>query len=307
MHKAGDDAEEARLMRSLLFVPGDSERKLEKGFGAGADVVIVDLEDSVAAANKAAARSIAAGFTSNQRQKTSSAVYVRVNDLLTGLTDDDLAALVPAKPDGIMLPKSNSGQDVQQLAAKLRVHEAENGLPDGGIRILPIITETAAGVLAAASYAGASARLAGLTWGAEDLSAAIGARSARDASGRYTDVFRLARTMTILAAGAAEVAAIDTVFPDFRDMDAFEAECREAERDGFTGKMAIHPAQVPVINAAFTPSAEAVERSQAIVDAFAAAGNPGVVGIDGKMYDRPHLRLAERLLARAKAAARISV
>ncbi|MDX8492664.1 CoA ester lyase [Mesorhizobium sp. VK22B] len=289
-------------MRSLLFVPGDSERKLEKGFAAGADVVIVDLEDSVAAANKAQARTIAASFISSKRQQTGSAVYVRVNDLSTGLTDDDLAALVPVRPDGIMLPKSNSGQDVQQLAAKLRVYEAENGLPDGGIGILPIITETAAGVLAATSYAGASGRLVGLTWGAEDLSAAIGARSARDDSGRYTDVFRLARAMTILAAGAAEVAAIDTVFPDFRDMAVFEAECREAERDGFTGKMAIHPAQVPVINAAFTPSAEAVSRSQAIVAAFAAAGNPGVVGIDGKMYDRPHLRLAERLLARAKAA-----
>ncbi|TIR25867.1 MAG: CoA ester lyase [Mesorhizobium sp.] len=288
-------------MRSLLFVPGDSERKLEKGFEAGADVVIVDLEDSVAGANKGAARAVAAGFISNQRRRTGPAVYVRVNDLSTGLTDDDLAALVPAKPDGIMLPKSNSGQDVQQLAAKLRVHEAENGLPDGGIKILPIITETASGVLAAASYGGASARLAGLTWGAEDLSAAIGARAARDENGRYTDVFRLARAMTILAAGAAEVAAIDTVFPDFRDMASFEKECREAERDGFTGKMAIHPAQVPVINAAFTPSAEAVARSRAIVDAFAAAANPGVVGIGGKMYDRPHLRLAERLLARAKA------
>ncbi|MDG4904502.1 MULTISPECIES: CoA ester lyase [unclassified Mesorhizobium] len=289
-------------MRSLLFVPGDSERKLEKGFGAGADVVIVDLEDSVAAGNKAAARKVAANLIAGHRQQTSSDIYVRVNDLSTGLTDDDLAALVPVKPDGIMLPKSNSGQDVQQLAAKLRVHEAESGLPDGGIKILPIITETASGLLAAASYAGASSRLAGLTWGAEDLSAAIGARSARDESGRYTDVFRLARATTILAAGAAEIAAIDTVFPDFRDMAAFEAECREAERDGFTGKMAIHPAQVPVINAAFTPSPESVERSRAIVDAFAAAGNPGVVGIDGKMYDRPHLRLAERLLARARAA-----
>ncbi|MER8675556.1 MULTISPECIES: CoA ester lyase [unclassified Mesorhizobium] len=289
-------------MRSLLFVPGDSEKKLDKGFGAGADVVIVDLEDSVAPQNKAAARDIAARFIAGNRQQTSSAIYIRVNDLSTGLTDDDLAALVPAKPDGIMLPKSNSGQDVQQLSAKLRVHEAENGLPDGGIKILPIITETAAGVLAAATYAGASARLAGLTWGAEDLSAAIGARAARDDNGRYTDVFRHARTMTILAAGAAEVAAIDTVFTAFRDMAVFEAECTEAERDGFTGKMAIHPAQVPVINAAFTPSAQAVQRSQAIVAAFEAAGNPGVVGIDGKMYDRPHLRLAERLLARAKAA-----
>jgi citrate lyase subunit beta/citryl-CoA lyase len=302
MHAPGDDDEKGSLMRSLLFVPGDSEKKLEKGFGAGADVVIVDLEDSVAPQNKATAREIAARFIAGNRQQTSSAIYIRVNDLSSGLTDDDLAALVSAKPDGIMLPKSNSGQDVQQLSAKLRVHEAENGLPDGGIKILPIITETAAGVLAAATYAGASARLAGLTWGAEDLSAAIGARAARDENGRYTDVFRFARTMTILAAGAAEVAAIDTVFPGFRDMAAFEAECVEAERDGFTGKMAIHPAQVPVINAAFTPSAEAVERSQAIVAAFEAAGNPGVVGIDGKMYDRPHLRLAERLLARARAA-----
>ncbi|TPK42779.1 CoA ester lyase [Mesorhizobium sp. B2-5-4] len=289
-------------MRSLLFVPGDSERKLERGFGTGADVVIVDLEDSVAPQNKAPAREIAARFILERRGQTNSAIYVRVNDLSTGLTDDDLAALVAARPDGIMLPKSNSGQDVQQLAAKLRVREAENDLPDGSIKILPIITETPAGVLAAATYAGTSARLAGLTWGAEDLSAAIGARAARDDHGAYTDLFRHARLTTILAAGAAEVAAIDTVFPNFRDMAAFAAECAEAERDGFTGKMAIHPDQVPVINAVFTPSAEAVRQSAAIVAAFEAAGNPGVVGIDGKMFDRPHLRLAERLLARARAA-----
>ncbi|TIW52132.1 MAG: CoA ester lyase, partial [Mesorhizobium sp.] len=153
-------------MRSLLFVPGDSERKLEKGFAAGADVVIVDLEDSVATGNKRLARDIAARFIAGHRNQTASVIYVRVNDLSTGLTDDDLTALVAAAPDGIMLPKSNSGQDVQQLSAKLRVHEAENGLPDGAIRILPIITETPAGVLTAATYAGASARLAGLTWGA---------------------------------------------------------------------------------------------------------------------------------------------
>ncbi|MBZ9677184.1 HpcH/HpaI aldolase/citrate lyase family protein [Mesorhizobium sp. ES1-1] len=289
-------------MRSLLFVPGDSERKLEKGFAAGADVVIVDLEDSVAPANKALARQIAAHFINERRSQSGPAIYVRVNDLTTGLTDEDLAALVPAKPDGIMLPKSNNGQDVQHLSAKLRVGEAENGLPDGAIRILPIITETPAGVLAAATYAGTSKRLAGITWGAEDLSAAIGARTARDEHGRYTDVFRLARTMTILAAGAAEVAAIDTIFPNFRDLAGLAAECAEAERDGFTGKMAIHPDQVPVINAAFTPSAEAVDQSSAIVAAFEAAGNPGVVGIGGRMFDRPHLRLAERLLARARAA-----
>ncbi len=302
MRPAGDDAEEAGLMRSLLFVPGDSERKLEKGFAAGADVVIVDLEDSVALQNKEAARRVAAAFVSAVERPPSPAVYIRVNDLSTGLTDADLAALMPTRPDGIMLPKSNGGQDIQQLSTRLRVHEARNGIEDGSTRILPIITETAAGVLAAATYAGASGRLSGLTWGAEDLSAAIGAHGARDGEGRYTGVFRLARAVTILAASATEVAAIDTVFTDFHDMAALEAECREAERDGFTGKMAIHPAQVPVINAAFTPSADAIAQSVAIVEAFAAAGNPGVVGLDGRMVDRPHLRLAERLLARAKAA-----
>jgi citrate lyase subunit beta/citryl-CoA lyase len=289
-------------MRSLLFVPGDSERKLEKGFASETDVVIVDLEDSVAPANKQAARRIAADFVTARRGGTRAAVYVRVNDLTTGLTDDDLAALVPVRPDGVMLPKSNGGPDVQLLSAKLRVHEAEAGLPDGGIRILPIVTETAAGVFAAGTYAGASDRLSGLTWGAEDLSAAIGARTARDAAGRYTQVFQFARAVTILAASSAEVAAVDTVFPNFRDSAGFAAECAEAERDGFTAKMAIHPDQVPVINAAFTPSREAVEHSAAVVAAFTAAGNPGVVGIEGKMVDRPHLRLAERLLARAQAA-----
>lgn len=289
-------------MRSLLFVPGDSEKKLEKAFSCDADAVIVDLEDSVAPQAKRAARAVAATFLAARGKAAGPAVFVRVNDLASGLTDDDLAALVPAGPSCIMLPKSNGGQDVQRLSARLRLHEAENGLPDGKIAILPIITETATGVLAAASYAPADARLCGITWGAEDLSASIGARRARDEAGNHTDVFRLARAMTILAASAADVAAIDTVFPAFGDMAAFEAECADAERDGFTGKMAIHPAQVPVINAAFTPSREAVEHSVAVVAAFAAAGNAGVVGIEGKMYDRPHLRLAERLLRRAKAA-----
>jgi citrate lyase subunit beta/citryl-CoA lyase len=301
MRAAGDDAQEARLMRSLLFVPGDSERKLEKGFASEADVIIVDLEDSVAPANKQAARELAAEFISAQAQRRAS-VYVRVNDLSSGLTDDDLAVLVPTRPDGIMLPKAGGGQDVQQLSAKLRVHEAEAGLADGAIKILPIITETAAAVFTASTYAGASPRLSGLTWGAEDLSAAIGARTARDETGRYTDVFRLARSVTLLAAAATDVAAVDTVFPNFRDAAGFAAECAAAERDGFTAKMAIHPDQVPVINATFTPTREAVERSMAIVAAFEAAGYPGVVSLDGKMLDRPHLKLAERLLARARTA-----
>lgn len=201
-----------------------------------------------------------------------------------------------------MLPKSNSGEDVARLAVRLRVHEAEAGIADGATRILPIITETPAGVLNAGTYAGASERLSGLTWGAEDLSAEIGAAATRDEDGRYTDVFRFARISTILAACAAEVAPIDTVFPNFRDEEAFHRDCLEGARDGFTGRMAIHPVQVPVINAVFTPSPEAVAEARAVVDAFAAAGNPGVVAIDGKMYDRPHLKRAERLLARAGAA-----
>lgn len=293
-------------MRSLLFVPGDSEKKLEKGFSSGADVVIVDLEDSVAPSNKEAARRIASDFLAAGAGTRRPLVYIRVNDLSTDLTDEDLAVLTGVHPDGIMLPKSTSGADVQRLSAILRVHEANHGLPDGGISIIAIATETAASLFSGATYAGTSARLAGLTWGAEDLSAAIGARSARDADGRYTDVFRLARTVTLLAASSAEVSAIDTIYPDFRDLAGLEAECAEAERDGFTAKMAIHPAQVPVINAAFTPSGEAIEHSAAVVAAFEAAGNPGVVGIGGKMYDRPHLRLAERLLARARAAGAIS-
>lgn len=286
-------------MRSLLFVPGDSERKLAKGFASEADAVIVDLEDSVALANKEAARKTAASFIAGESHNTRAQIFIRVNDLTTGLTDGDLAEIVKARPHGIMLPKSNSGQDVQRLSSMLRVHEAEAGIEDGVIRILPLMTETPAGVFTGGSYAGCSPRLAGLTWGAEDLSAAIGARSARDAAGVYTDAFRLARAVTLLAAAAADVAAVDTVFPDFRNLTVFEKECAEAERDGFTAKMAIHPDQVAVINAAFTPSPEAIERAHAVIDAFAAAGNPGVVAVDGKMYDRPHLRLAERLLARA--------
>ena len=284
-------------MRSLLFVPADSEKKLARGLGSGADALIVDLEDSVALANKEAARRMAAEFIAANRNGP--ALYVRVNDLASGLTDADLAAVVKAGPAGIMLPKSNSGADVARLDVRLRVHEAEGGIADGTTRIVPIITETPAGVLAAASYAGASARLAGLTWGAEDLSAEIGAAATRDETGGYTDLFRFARLSTILAATAAEVAPIDTVFPNFRDEAAFLRDTSEGARDGFTGRMAIHPAQVPVINAVFTPSAEAVAEARAVVEAFTNAGNPGVVAIDGKMYDRPHLKRAERLLARA--------
>lgn len=284
-------------MRSLLFVPGDSERKLEKALGSSADVLIVDLEDSVAAAAKNDARRAAAAFIAS-RQARAAVLYVRVNDLSTGLTEDDLSAAMPARPAGIMLPKSSSGDDVIQLSAMLRAHEAHNGIEDGATRIVPIITETAMGVLSAASYRNTTPRLAGLTWGTEDLSAAVGARSARDEDGRYTDLFRHARTMTLLAASAAQVPAIDTVYPDFRNETGFRTECGEAERDGFTAKMAIHPAQIAPINEVFTPSSGAVAEAEKVVAAFREAGDPGVLAIDGKMYDRPHLRLAERILQR---------
>lgn len=286
-------------MRSLLFVPGDSQRKLDRSLEAAADALILDLEDSVSRSGKAKARETSAAFITANRETSRSKLYVRVNDLTSGMIGDDLAAIVPVRPHGIMLPKACGASDVEHLSLRLRIQEAANGLKDGEIRILPIVTETAASVLATASFGPRLARLAAITWGAEDLSAAIGARSVRDESGQLTDVFRMTRAMTILAAAAADVPAIDTVFVDYRDKEGLKAECGFAERDGFTGKLAIHPDQVATINAAFTPSPDAIEEARTIVAAFTEAGNPGVLGIGGKMYDMPHLKRAQRLLARA--------
>ena len=287
-------------MRSLLFVPGDSEKKLEKGLTSQADILLIDLEDSVSPERKAAARQITAGFLAENRDRPSPRLFVRINDLASGLADDDLAAVMPSMPHGILLPKSNSGKDVTRLSAKLNVHEARARIAEGITQIIAIITETAIGTLSAATYRDASKRLTGLSWGAEDLSAVIGAATARDDTGLYTDVFRLARALTILGASAADVAAIDTVYIDYRDDDGLARECAEAARDGFTAKLAIHPAQVPVINRAFTPSQEALAQAREIVQAFAADPSAGVIGIDGKMFDRPHLRRAERLIERAR-------
>ncbi|GHD08430.1 HpcH/HpaI aldolase/citrate lyase family protein [Tianweitania populi] len=290
-------------MRSLLFVPGDSTRKLDKGLASGADVLLIDLEDSVSPANKEAARKLTAEFLAANRNAGGPQLYVRANDLRSGLIDDDLEAVMSGAPVGILLPKAAASSDVDHLSTKLRVHEAEHDLADGSTRIIALITETPAAVLAASTWQQRHPRLAGLTWGAEDLSAETGAERTRTQDGQLTDVFRLARALTVLAASATEVAPLDTVFVDFRDEDGLRRECLDAARDGFTGKMAIHPAQVAVINEAFTPDAQAIARAQAIVEAFAAAGDPGVVGIDGKMFDRPHLKRAQRLLARAGSAA----
>lgn len=295
-------ATETILMRSLLFVPGDSERKLGKALDSGADALIVDLEDSVSAASKPAARAMTAAFlTSARRRAGRPRLYVRVNALNTGMTDDDLEAVAPCGPDGIMLPKAERGADVVLLDAKVSTLEALDEIPVGTIRILAIATETARALFNMGSYAGASARLEGIAWGAEDLSADIGAVANRDAAG-YTDLFLLARSLCLAGAAAAEVPAIDTVFTDFRDQDGLRAECDAAVRDGFAAKMAIHPAQVPVINEAFTPSEAMVAEAEAIVRAFDEAGDAGVTSLGGEMLDRPHLRRAERILARAGAA-----
>jgi len=290
-------------MRSLLFVPGDSPKKLDKGLASGADALIVDLEDSVAADRKAEARATALGFLKEvgaaaRRPR----LLVRVNGLDTGLIDADLDAVVPGRPDAILLPKAEGGASVIHLDAKLAAREAMCGAADGLIRIFAIATETAAALFVAGSYAGASRRLAALTWGAEDLSADLGAETNRDADGRFTDTFRLARSLCLAAAAAAKIPALDTVFVDFRNPDGLRHECAEARRDGFAGKMAIHPGQVAIINEVFTPSAAEIAKAQAVIAAFAASPGLGVVGIDGVMYDRPHLERAKRTLARAKEA-----
>jgi citrate lyase subunit beta / citryl-CoA lyase len=290
-------------MRSLLFVPADDEKKLAKGLGSGADALLIDLEDSVAFSRKAEARKIAAEFITQARQTASRPrLFVRINAHDTGLVSVDLDAVMPAAPDGIMLPKSQSGDDVSLLSAKLAVREAESGLPDGQTRIIAIATETARSLFHMGSYVGISERLMGLTWGAEDLSADLGAETARLDNGAYTDPYRLARSLCLFAANAAETAPIDTVYTSFRDLDGLRLESEAARRDGFTAKMAIHPAQVAVINTVFTPTEQAMARARRIVDFFAANPDAGVTGIDGEMIDRPHVRRAERILAAAKAA-----
>jgi citrate lyase subunit beta / citryl-CoA lyase len=292
-------------MRSLLFTPADSPKKLDKAMASGADAVIVDLEDSISREGKARARESAAAFLKGAVAATARPqILVRVNGLQTGLTDADLDAIVAAKPDAIMLPKAEGGASVTHVDAKLAVREAMNDLPDGQIKIVAIATETAAALFLAGTFAGASKRLSALTWGAEDLSAELGAERNRDSEGVLLDPYRLARVLCLAGAASAGVAAIDTVFTDFRDSEAFRRECGAARRDGFAGKMAIHPTQVPIINEAFTPSVEALREARAIVAEFVANPDAGVAAIGGVMVDRPHLARAKRLLARTKPARR---
>ena len=287
-------------MRSLLFVPADSEKKLAKGAECGADALILDLEDSVAAERKQAAREGALAYLkAHAADAPRPRLIVRVNALDTGLTDADLDTVVAGQPDAILLPKAEGGASVTHLDAKLTAREAIHGLADGAIAIIALATETAAALFLCGTYRSSSPRLSGITWGAEDLSAELGAETNRDAAGHFTSPYLLARSLSLAAASAARVQAIDTVYADFRNMEGLRQEAEDARRDGFTAKMAIHPAQVAIINKVFTPSAQEVEKAREIVNAFAATPSSGVVGIGGVMYDRPHLRRAERLLARA--------
>jgi citrate lyase subunit beta/citryl-CoA lyase len=291
-------------MRSLLFIPGDSPKKLEKALTCGADAVIVDLEDAISPERKAQARDITLGFLKEAVSvPTRPTLLVRINGLQTGLIDADLDAVVAGRPDGIMLPKAEGGAAVTHCDAKLTAHEAIHGLAESHIGIVAIATETAAAIFLAGTYGGSSKRLKGLTWGAEDLSVELGAEANRDAQGNFLAPYQLARSLCLAGAAAAQVQAIDTVYIDFRNEAGLRRECEEARRDGFTGKMAIHPAQVAVVNEVFTPTPEAIAHAQAVIAAFAADPGAGTIGIGGRMYDRPHLERAKQLLARVKSKA----
>ncbi|WP_230481037.1 HpcH/HpaI aldolase/citrate lyase family protein [Sphingomonas sp. Leaf21] len=275
-------------LRSLLFVPGDRPDRMAKAMTLGADALILDLEDAVAPDAKPRARDDVARFLAQPRDGAV-ALFVRINPVDGPLAADDLAAVLPVRPDGIVLPKAEGLVSLHALAARGVAH----------VPILPIATETPTALFRLHEYAGSSVPLAGLTWGAEDLPAAIGATSARETDGGYTAPYQLARSLTLFGAHAAGVAAIETVYPDFRDLDGLAAYAARGRRDGFTGMMAIHPSQVPVINAAFTPSPEELARAQAIVDLFAANPGAGALQRDGRMVDAPHLKAAQALLARA--------
>jgi citrate lyase subunit beta / citryl-CoA lyase len=282
-------------MRSFLFVPADSERKLARAPQSGADALILDLEDSVVPANRGVARRQARAFL-EAAGSGDFRRWVRINPLASDAALEDLAAVAAGRPDGILLPKCMP-EDLRTLDHYLAAFEAASAIAIGTIRVIAIATETPAAIFAIGGYAGMSRRLTGITWGAEDLAAAIGGNNRR-ADGSYDDVYRLARSLCLLAAAAAGVAPIDTIYTDFKDADGLAAECGAARRAGFVGKMAIHPSQIAVINAAFAADAEEIAWARKVVALFAANPEAGTVALDGRMVDRPHLTLAQRLLGR---------
>jgi len=288
-----------KILRSMLFVPGDSEKKLAKAASTQADALILDLEDAVSVERIAMAREMVCDYL-KQHPRGKQAVWVRINPLQTELALHDLAAVMPGRPEGIMLPKTLNANDVIKLDHFLSALETREGIALGSTRIIPVATEVAGALFELNSYAGSSPRLAGLTWGAEDLATAVGASTNKDAHGEFDFTFQLARSMCLLAASHAQVQAIDTLTVDFRDGARLKKDVLHARKSGFTGKLAIHPDQVLPIHAGFAPEADEVAHAQRIVDAFAHAGGAGAVQLDGKMVDKPHLTQALRLLQLAQ-------
>lgn len=284
-------------MRSWLFAPGDSEKKMAKAAEGSADIALFDLEDAVATENKPLARTIVHDFLANHAEGRER-LWVRVNPLDGPYTLDDLVAIMPARPGGIMLPKVYGRQDVDLLDHYLTALEVANGIERGSTPVIVLVTETAEAMFHTGDYKGAP-RVVALTWGAEDLADSIGASSNRNPDGSYGFTYELARSMCLLGAATAGVTAIETIQGDFRDLDGLKARAEKVRRDGYRGMLAIHPAQVDVINAAFTPTEEEIAEAQAIVDIFAANPGVGAIGYKGGMLDRPYLSRAEQLLKQA--------
>ena len=283
-------------LRSWLFAPGDSEKKMAKAADSAADIVILDLEDAVAETNKPAARTMVREFLAGKSDEEKARLWVRVNSMDGPHTLTDLAAVMPAKPGGIMLPKVFGRSDVERLDHYLSALEATHSVAQGTTKVIVLITETAAAMFTTGDYAGAP-RVIALTWGAEDLADSIGASNNRNEDGTYGFTYELARSLCLLGAATAEVAAIETIHADFRDLEGLKTRAEKVRRDGYTGMLAIHPAQVDIINAAFTPTEEEIAQAREIVALFAANPGVGTIGHRGKMLDRPHLSRALRLLA----------
>ena len=287
-------------LRSWLFVPGDSEKKLAKSEGIPADALILDLEDSVAPENKISARGLVCEYLASRVAGKRQQVWVRINPIDHVEAGADLSAVIPAGPDGIVVPKTRSPDDLELLGQRIGTYEAEHEIKIGTTRILPVATETPQSIFSLGEYRKCGKRLAGLTWGAEDLSAAVGATTNRDEKGNWTSPYQMVRALCLFAAHAAGVEAIDTLYADFRNMEGLEKSCAEARRDGFSGKLAIHPAQVEVINQAFTPSTQEIERARRIVALFEANPGAGTLALDGSMLDLPHLVQAKKVLSMAE-------
>jgi citrate lyase subunit beta / citryl-CoA lyase len=286
-------------MRSLLFVPADSEKKFNKGLQCGSDALILDLEDSVALDRKVAARGAAVDFLKAAHgMPKRSRLYVRINAPDTRFWQADLEAIIAARPDGVMVPKPRSVRDLELASLAMDGFERAAGLKIGATKVIAIVTEVPESLLQMQGYVSPPARVEALTWGAEDLSASVGSARTRDEAGRWTSPYQLARNLTLMAASGSGRQAIDTVYIDFKNAKGFADECREAAQDGFTGKMAIHPDQVAPINAAFSPSTNEVAWAKTIVELFAANPGAGALSLDGQMIDRPHFVRAQRILAR---------